>query len=346
MTNTLMQTEEAVLQDCPTNLFTWNGDPEALSLHQVKQNFVWWAMTDTTPVLDGVDEQAVALQGSGGYGDRPHNMIVLWPVTSDGSGTAAAKDYLGSVMRAKTARLERPQVGQTVYLTEEGRAALFGADPVPQGFSGQLLRDDRDANPFLVQWDRRFPRGGGLSLSSSYMREGQITTTPPLDGPTLDTEETPEGVVVDAKDARIEELEQSLRTAQEQYEQSQRRAREVQNEHEHDIIVIGDALIAEATNRGWCSEYDEIIERLNLRLHRSLPERESEYEVTWTETYTVTVSRSGTYTARDADGAVEYAQEDEGDTTYDITRALEAYGMNVSDVQFESDGGDFEATPA
>jgi len=36
-----------------------------------------------------------------------------------------------------------------------------------------------------------------------------------------------------------------------------------------DIQVIGEALMTEATNRGWCSDYEDFVENVNLELKRS-----------------------------------------------------------------------------
>lgn len=77
------------------------------------------------------------------------------------------------------------------------------------------------------------------------------------------------------------------------------------------IGIIGGRLINEANNRGWCSDYDRIIEDVNSEVASGweLPARNAEYEVTWTESFTVTVHRSATITARDEDDAIEIAQE-------------------------------------
>lgn len=50
------------------------------------------------------------------------------------------------------------------------------------------------------------------------------------------------------------------------------------------VEMIGEALIEEAQRRGWCSEYDDFVEKLNdrLPLGYELPTREREFEVTLT----------------------------------------------------------------
>lgn len=52
--------------------------------------------------------------------------------------------------------------------------------------------------------------------------------------------------------------------------------------HQSDIKIIGDALIAEADSRGWCDDYDKFVEKLNGKLFVTLEERDHEYEVSAT----------------------------------------------------------------
>lgn len=56
------------------------------------------------------------------------------------------------------------------------------------------------------------------------------------------------------------------------------------------IATIGAALIHEANDRGWCSEYDEVISALNERLPEEyrLPRRERRQRMTFTVTETIT----------------------------------------------------------
>jgi hypothetical protein len=49
--------------------------------------------------------------------------------------------------------------------------------------------------------------------------------------------------------------------------------------HREDIVLIGNALIKEAVDREWCSEYDDFVDELNKHLHESLPIRTRWYDV-------------------------------------------------------------------
>jgi hypothetical protein len=73
--------------------------------------------------------------------------------------------------------------------------------------------------------------------------------------------------------------------------------------HQSDIKMIGEALIEEANNRGWCDDYDKFVGSLNGRLSITLEERSHDYEVT--ATFIVTVST--TISARDEDDANDQA---------------------------------------
>lgn len=118
---------------------------------------------------------------------------------------------------------------------------------------------------------------------------------------------------------------------------------EVREEARRAIYTIGDRLITESEKRNWCSEFDEIIDEVNAALPGwlELPTREREYNVTWTEEYSVTVRRHATITARNAEQAAEIAADwDEADE-YEIRDAL-SYG-NYS---FVSDNCDCEVEEA
>lgn len=112
------------------------------------------------------------------------------------------------------------------------------------------------------------------------------------------------------------------------------------------IDMIGQRLIEESEKRGWCSEFDEIIQEVNASMPGpfELPTRVKEYNVCWSETYTVTVYRSTTVEARDYDQACEIAAESDeygnaGD--YEMREA-----MSMGNYEFSDDNGDFEAEEA
>lgn len=114
---------------------------------------------------------------------------------------------------------------------------------------------------------------------------------------------------------RVAQLEEQNRRDVAEIQRLNGRLSVAQANHESDIARIGERLITEATDRSWCSEYDGIIEDLNSELSVELPSREREYRVTWTETFSTTVS------ARNEDDAIEmvsgntgsYVSYDDGD---------------------------------
>ena len=109
------------------------------------------------------------------------------------------------------------------------------------------------------------------------------------------------------------------------------------------IDMIGERLIDESNNRGWCSEFDDLIDQANSNLPGwlQLPSREREYEVTWTETYYVTVNRSTTVNARNEEHACELVGDmglcGEADD-YEMKTAI-----NCGNYEFSDDNGDWDA---
>ena len=89
-----------------------------------------------------------------------------------------------------------------------------------------------------------------------------------------------------------------------------------QQRHYKDIERIGEALIAEADRRGWCHEYDQFVEALNVALYHDLPLRTREYVVS----HVIELTREITVQAASYEDAVTFAEEDED---YDIEDGLE-----------------------
>ena len=82
-----------------------------------------------------------------------------------------------------------------------------------------------------------------------------------------------------------------------------------------DIQVIDEALMAEATNRGWCSDYDDFVDALNNDLKRSsLTPRIQDF------TASISISISYQSSPLNAD-----------DKIGDIMRALHSHGDNLGD---------------
>lgn len=128
-------------------------------------------------------------------------------------------------------------------------------------------------------------------------------------------------------------VESRLQSQLESTQASARRYRE-------DFNTVGAALLEEAENRGWCSDYEAFVERVQGSLSAlELPERTSEYTVRWTETYTVTVSRSQTVEARSAEDAVE-AVDTEGEATADDLISAIRYDGSY---EYDDNADDYEA---
>jgi hypothetical protein len=75
-------------------------------------------------------------------------------------------------------------------------------------------------------------------------------------------------------------------------------------QHRSDIAAIGQRLLDEADDRGWCDEYDTVVDELNKLLTVPLPTRERDFEVEIEVRVTVRVSAHGEQDAADKAGAV------------------------------------------
>ena len=92
---------------------------------------------------------------------------------------------------------------------------------------------------------------------------------------------------------------------------------------ERDFNTYAERIKQEAIDRGWCSNYEDVMESIKTELEvAEIPDREREYEVSWRETYTVTVFRSTTVNAVDAEDAQSQAEEYDMADTYDLRDAI------------------------
>jgi hypothetical protein len=93
------------------------------------------------------------------------------------------------------------------------------------------------------------------------------------------------------------------------YQQAVARLREekdaAEERHREDIAAIGSRLIDEATERGWCSQYDEVVDDLNRSLTVTLPDRMR----TWRVDVEFRVSAKS---EEDADGIIRRLYHDSG----------------------------------
>ena len=110
-----------------------------------------------------------------------------------------------------------------------------------------------------------------------------------------------------AKIGRLEELVESLRAdvemARRQRDYWEVEATDRGARHRADVERIGERLLAEANDRGWCAEFDTIVDEINGDLYVELPVRERDFEVRVDVTLTISVS------ARNAEAAEEKAAE-------------------------------------
>jgi hypothetical protein len=151
----------------------------------------------------------------------------------------------------------------------------------------------------------------------------------PLDG--TPAEATPDGaaLLAAAEQQTVAEMKAEIERLTNRVEVLQKRYNEVDNQFETSIGIIGERMVKEASDRGWCSEFNTIVREVN----RLLPSYElvgcdAEYTVEWYDVYEVRVPRSATFTAADAEDAISQAQDDDGADTYGIKDAIDNGGYD------------------
>lgn len=70
--------------------------------------------------------------------------------------------------------------------------------------------------------------------------------------------------------------------------------RQAEAAHQSDIDIIGEELTSEAESRGWCSDYDRFVTRVNGRITRDLPLRMKSYDIDCTVTLTLSTTVQAT----------------------------------------------------
>jgi hypothetical protein len=160
-------------------------------------------------------------------------------------------------------------------------------------------------------------------------RRNRMETTV-IDQPTQSTTDqpTPVGSLHDAQ-ILINDLTQEIADLRERHTRLQAARDRLADDVAHDSNYITERLTSEAERRGWCEQYDEIIESLNsnLRVVRIEP-RTQEFDIEVTVTATVSTTTTVTVTATRLDDAVEMIQNGSADIEDQAARALEDHIAN------------------
>ena len=163
------------------------------------------------------------------------------------------------------------------------------------------------------------PNGDEVTFNEWGPALDEVGDVDPINEPVTESDSAeqppaPEPVVEPVVDREVENLRRRITNLQSEVDAGKEAIR-----------IIGGRLIEEANNRGWCSDYDRIIENVNSEVASGweLPVRNAQYEVTWTESYTVTVYRSATFTASDEDDAIEIAHNEETADRYALRDAID-----------------------
>lgn len=137
----------------------------------------------------------------------------------------------------------------------------------------------------------------------------------------------------------VRTLRDTLANSQEALENARQTIRDIRNKFSNSMEIISRQINEEADSRGWCDEFERIVDDVNSDLPGPfyLEKRNKTFRVTWTEEYRVTVHRSADIEAKSDELAIEEAQDwDEADT-YDVKEAID--GGNCEFI----DADDYEA---
>lgn len=121
------------------------------------------------------------------------------------------------------------------------------------------------------------------------------------------------GSVADA--ATIADLHAKLASAAMREGDLSFRLNEAQRRHRADIATIGDCLLSEAEDRQWCSDYDDIVEKLNANLYGDLPVRKRDYTVRVSVQVDIDVSAANEDEARELAKEIARRAESAVDST-------------------------------
>ncbi|GIF01088.1 hypothetical protein [Paractinoplanes rishiriensis] len=122
------------------------------------------------------------------------------------------------------------------------------------------------------------------------------------------------------------ELHDALAAARADAERQGRLAADAQRRHREDVELIGEKLLKEAEDRGWCKEFDEVIGALNAGLHIELATRDRDFTVTATVELRLTVTAVSEDDARDQAADLVRDAERELDDMDSITAYPEGRG--------------------
>ena len=135
----------------------------------------------------------------------------------------------------------------------------------------------------------------------------------------------PVETLADIVEPPLSEQEQRIKDLEAQNEELKATIRRIESEAVAAITSIGETLIDESNERGWCETFDDLIDIKNETLPGwlQLPIRQREYRVSWTEYVSVAIQRSTGVIARNYNEAIEIAQND--DCGFDLNDLSQAY---------------------
>lgn len=192
-----------------------------------------------------------------------------------------------------------------MYVYQEGSKVRINrpSDDTWHGRTGEVIGRSTYADTYMVRVDGEVD---ACWFAESQLIAADITNVTSIDAP--------------SPDEMIADLTNQLHEVCTQYDIKKERCDSLATGVDKAMIIIGDRLIQEAENRGWCSEFDQIIEEVNKELvdatgnsRFQLPVREVERTVRLMRRRIVTESIELTLTvpaSADDDEITQFAEEE------------------------------------
>lgn len=148
---------------------------------------------------------------------------------------------------------------------------------------------------------------------------------------------TPLDTALQRTEARAAELSALVESKQRQIEELRVELETLKQAISSDSTLLSDTLIAEANQRQWCDEYDEIVDTLNSRLRVIvIQQREQEFEIEVDIEGTIRTTTTVCVTARNRDEAremIRYNLESHVDGHEVLQDAI--YNLGFDDIEME-----------
>lgn len=199
------------------------------------------------------------------------------------------------IVRVANGLINTKYIGTEQHVTDVGEGTYYlPGDGVRTGYGAKVFFRDGETTYYTTEWDIVEP------LADATQR------TVGADNVTIPANPTPDELI-----QIIERCSNDLATVKARRTETEQRLQDVDERFRRSIDIIGQRLLQEAEDRGWCDSFDSIIDEVNSQLpFYELPTREEEYEVTVSVSGYIRTTTSVMVMARSQDAANDMVAED------------------------------------